>query len=637
MSELARKSSAIWKHFKIVNSEKAKCEYCSKMISYSGGGTGNLNRHMKKIHWTVAIEQPLVPQMNIVNPVAETTPESTSTSSSQTCQASCSYSNSAEPTSSSSSTSLFRRPVAQPPVQTTIDGFARSTRPLPIGKSKQLDEPIVKFIVKGFHPFSIVEELEFKNMHKMIQPSYTLPTRKTISSSLIPRIHQTTKEKVQEVIREADAICLTTDGWTSLNNVSYIALTAHFITKETQLKSVLLGCTDFHERHTAENLSNFLMTEATKWGISHKISGIITDNAANIVAAVHTNNWRHFPCFAHTLNLVVQNSLDALKEQIDKVKAIVQYFKHSSSACSKLASIQKQMNLPPLKLKQNVITRWNSTYDMVERLVKIKDAVLSALAIEQPRLNTLSPDDWVLLQKSMEVLRLFNEVTIEMSAEKSVSISKVMVLVKIIKNHVERAIQNNGPDQYLRFLHILRDQLINRFGDMENNPLVTDAALLDPRFKKHGFLSRDKYDICLRSIKSKLRALIVAEDNVPEMSEQLPHASNNAESLNVWAEFDQEVEKDIIRNPTAASIIEIDKYLNEPLIKRTDDPLQWWHERKLLYPNLYILMKRRLCVPATSVPCERVFTKAGQVLNTKRSSLKPEKASQILFLNYNWT
>lgn len=63
----------------------------------------------------------------------------------------------------------------------------------------------------------------------MILPTYTLPTRKTISSSLVPKLYQSTKEKVLQLISEADALCLTTDGWTSINNESFIAITAHFI------------------------------------------------------------------------------------------------------------------------------------------------------------------------------------------------------------------------------------------------------------------------------------------------------------------------------------------------------------------------------------------------------------------------
>ena len=34
-----------------------------KVISHSGGGTGNLTRHMKKLHGNVSIEQPICEQL----------------------------------------------------------------------------------------------------------------------------------------------------------------------------------------------------------------------------------------------------------------------------------------------------------------------------------------------------------------------------------------------------------------------------------------------------------------------------------------------------------------------------------------------------------------------------------------------
>lgn len=43
-----------------------------------------------------------------------------------------------------------------------------------------------------------------------------------------------------------------------------------------------------------------------------------------------------------------------------------------------------------------------------------------------PRFNTLKPDDWLLLENSVEVQKNFHEVTQETSSEKSVSISKVL-------------------------------------------------------------------------------------------------------------------------------------------------------------------------------------------------------------------
>lgn len=53
--------------------------------------------------------------------------------------------------------------------------------------------------------------------------------------------------KVKNTLKSVSAVCLTTDGWTSRNNQSFVAVTAHFVDPDniTELSSVLLGCSNF--------------------------------------------------------------------------------------------------------------------------------------------------------------------------------------------------------------------------------------------------------------------------------------------------------------------------------------------------------------------------------------------------------
>lgn len=94
----------------------------------------------------------------------------------------------------------------------------------------------------------------------MLCPAYTMPTRKKNSNSLISRIYNEIKENVKNKLSLVDAVCLTTDGWTSLTQQSYIAITAHFIKEingKSSLQSCLPGCSPCDNSHTSLNLSIF--------------------------------------------------------------------------------------------------------------------------------------------------------------------------------------------------------------------------------------------------------------------------------------------------------------------------------------------------------------------------------------------
>lgn len=51
------KSSEVWNHFIEHEYQKSKCDYCSSIISTSGGSLNNLRRHLKTIHPTISLDR----------------------------------------------------------------------------------------------------------------------------------------------------------------------------------------------------------------------------------------------------------------------------------------------------------------------------------------------------------------------------------------------------------------------------------------------------------------------------------------------------------------------------------------------------------------------------------------------------
>lgn len=80
---------------------------------------------------------------------------------------------------------------------------------------------------------------------------------------------------------------------------------------------------------------------------------------------------------------------------------------------------------------------------------------------------------------------------------------------------------------------------------------------------------------------------------------------------------------------------ELEAYLGLPAIDFEESPLEWWKGCHKMYPSLADLAKKYLCIPATSSPSDRVFSKAGGVVTAKRALLKPEKVNMLTFLSTN--
>ena len=74
---------------------------------------------------------------------------------------------------------------------------------------------------------------------------------------------------------------------------------------------------------------------------------------------------------------------------------------------------------------------------MFQRFLELKTPLLSALA-DLNHDNNLTSNDWEIIAKSCDILRRFNEITIEMSSEKSATISKTVLFSQALCNYCSK-------------------------------------------------------------------------------------------------------------------------------------------------------------------------------------------------------
>jgi len=104
----------------------------------------------------------------------------------------------------------------------------------------------------------------------------------------------------------------------------------------------------------------------------------------------------------------------------------------------------------------------------------------------------------------------------------------------------------------------------------------------------------------------------------------------------LWKQFDQRVHASMSQRTLGVNVtVEKQQYLQHKNIDHHKDPLHWWKQNSFHLPQLQDLAKKYLCIPGTSVPSERLLSKAGEVEAARKSAIKLKNVDMILFLNKN--
>ena len=375
----------------------------------------------------------------------------------------------------------------QPTLQAVLDKKT-DKYPKDSTRKRQLDDALVTFVAQDLQPLSVVNDAGFVKFCETLDKRFQVPSRMHLREVLLPKKFQKVQQRVKENITLAEAVSITCDMWTSTNNSSFLALTCHWWDpKKDRLDSAILDCGRVLGRHTASMIQEELDKVLVDFNIKHKILTFVTDNGSNIKKAIFDMGHRRQPCYAHSLNLIVTDAIRKVPEVLDvkeKVSRVVRLTRQSTKAKEKLDKIQSSLGMPPKKLIQDVPTRWNSFYEMIERFLQLKDAITLLLA--QPGMDKDLPQftasTWEVIDHAVKLLKPCYEATTELSGEKISTGSKIIPLSKVLMANyaaVEREAADGTTEKKLA--HEILDNLNQRFGHFEEVRILAMATLLDPR------------------------------------------------------------------------------------------------------------------------------------------------------------
>lgn len=169
--------------------------------------------------------------------------------------------------------------------------------------------------IKDNHLFRVVEGVGFKKLMNDAEPKFIIPSRWTVAKDCL-KIYQDVM-KLKKIL-STRWVSLTTDTWSSNQNINYMCLKVHWIDDDWNLQKRILNFCQIanHKGFTIGKLVNLCLEE---WGIE-RVFTVTVDNASSNDGAIKflqmklrgpeaimKCEYMHLRCCAHIINLVVKD------------------------------------------------------------------------------------------------------------------------------------------------------------------------------------------------------------------------------------------------------------------------------------------------------------------------------------------
>ncbi|KAK5818721.1 hypothetical protein PVK06_023665 [Gossypium arboreum] len=359
---------------------------------------------------------------------------------------------------------------------------------------------LVRMIIVDELPFKIIEGEGFKYFLSIACPRFSLPSRWTIRRDCLDLFNSMKSVMKNYFEKDISRVCLTTDTWTSLQRISYMVLTAHWVDDEWRLQKRIINFCPI-SAHRGESIGQAIEKCLRDWGIE-RVFIITVDNAsANSVAieylrkkfnhrnaSIANGKFIHTRCVAHILNLIVQYGIKDASVSVDRVRGAVRYIKASPSRLTKFNQrVKEEMIDSKAQLCLDVPTRWNSTYMMLKVAEKYERTFESYVRDDHNFFLDLTAgdgvptfDDWEIVRRVIKVLEPFYHLTLKVSGSLHVTSHSLFEVLTDVHCLFD-GWQDCGDLDIISMTSKMREKYNKYWGEGNKiNMLVYLAVIFDP-------------------------------------------------------------------------------------------------------------------------------------------------------------
>jgi KRAB domain-containing zinc finger protein len=538
----------------------------------------------------------------------------------------------------------------------------------------RMDELITKFVIEGVLPLSIVSLQAFKEMIIGLQPNRSVMSRAVLRTRIMNKMNNL-KGKLIDILREQQFLATTADCWSAFGK-SYMGVTVHWIDRGSfERKSACLALRRMKGKHTYDVIANALQQIHKEFAIEGKILRTTTDSGSNFVKAFHVfgehkqsandNNDEqdedyensednedlseieginvtdtfmlvddsdefslphHQRCSCHLLNLIATNDSKAAESD-------AQYKKLSRAAFAKCSALWNKFGRSTLAsesvneslglgLKRPNLTRWNSTYMAVERLVQLTETkgedVMNTVCVKLD-LPKFSRSEFAFLRAYITAMAPLAKALNILQSEKKMFFGYLVPTLISLRDQLTNKYNSIPSNTCKPLIRALLDGLENRFEKVMNDEEIIGAAIIHAKFKNTWTDDDGIINKGIQYLKAALSTM--ANANAVTNHTNVPNQNNNIE--------DDDDENFFINRrrllPISTDGI-VDQFLNN---NSTDVASVAFNP---LLKDLFIKLNTPL--PA-SAAVERLFSCAGFTMSKKRSSMSDELFENLVFLKCN--
>lgn len=554
-----------------------------------------------------------------------------------------------------------------------------------IKDEESLTLAVVDVVIHDLIPIETLDSPYFRKMLQAAGRGYSLPSSHVIGDMLNEQYHST-KMVVTEILSNALSQCLKVEIWKAVNN-TYITISVQVLVHSWNIYCLVLNTVELSQTYSETDIKKALEDTMIDWKLPAKAI-IVSNGVADITAAASQLLCPHVTALCSTIeqiaNLCIHQSI--VTELLQQLVSIVEYFHSNSIAAAVLQEKQQVLHLPQHPLQKCNLKQWSSVLDMLKCFLDQNSSIVAALNDEQIKDKATSVTfSTNILFTIQNVVGILEPLRVALKLVKEMNSPTASVILPVLKK-LEIALKDSEVNS--KVIADLKLKMKETLNEGYSQPITYEfllvSSLLDPRYKDLKFVSDvDRilaFDLAKQALVEPMQSstaqetdpmldcIVKVEVNMDYECDFSPvecfswkhglekrrhteyisssnatlsgkknkkdvdiYPQSHSDAMNDWlADVVQEPKRPGEQEDPAT--VEITRYQSEVQILSTLSPVQWWKERRQLYPMLSCLARKYLCVSA--VMGTRLEPKENWY-QRQRACLPDNLVEQMVFLNAN--